>query len=124
MIFREALPDDCPPEAAEEIAAPRDVFRLVASDPPTDYDFQSQRALRPAAVFAVAECQAHGLSVHTERTDSQRASKLPKLRGKRVCRVHLLPGAGYLQQTGTPSHHTWWPLADFNILAQCEVETP
>lgn len=122
MIFRETLPADCPPEAAEEIAEQRDVYRLVASDPPTETDFQSQRALRPAATFSVPECQAHGLSVHTDRADSRRAAKLPRLRGKRICRVRLLPGAGHLQQTGTPSHHTWWPSAEFDILAQCEVE--
>lgn len=121
MIFRETLPEDCPPGAAEAIAEQRDVYRLVASEPPTEADFRSQRALRPTAVFGVSECQAHGLSVHTERADSQRASKLPRLRGKRICRVRLLPGAGYLQQTGTPSHHTWWPSADFDILAQCEA---
>lgn len=60
MIFRETLPDDCPPGAAEEIAEQCDVYRLVASDPPTEADFRSQRALRPAAVFGVSECQAHG----------------------------------------------------------------
>lgn len=122
MMFRETLPEDCPPEAAEEIADQRDVYRLVASDPPTESDFRSQRALRPTAVFSVSECQARGLSVHSERANSQRATKLPRLRGKRISQVRLLPGAGYLQQTGTPPHHTWWPSADFDILAQSEVE--
>lgn len=48
------------------------------------------------------------------------AGKLPALRGKRICRVQLMAGAGRIRQTGKPSHHTWWPLADFDILGHCE----
>ena len=34
----------------------------------------------------------------------------------------LESGAGSMQQTGRPSHHTWWPLAEFDILGRCAVE--
>jgi len=122
MSYREPLPEGCPPDAAEEIASPREVFRLVRSSPPTLGDFQSQRAEKPDAVIQVSECQARGLSVFAERRDSERALKLPTLRGRLLCRLRLEAGAGRIQQTGRPSHHTWWPLAAFDILAHCGME--
>jgi hypothetical protein len=123
MSYREPLPEGCPPDAAEEIAAQREFFRLVRNNPPTLDDFRSQRGEKPDAVFQVSECQARGLSVFADRRDSERALKLPKLRGRLSCRLLLEAGAGRIQQTGRPSHHTWWPLADFDILAHCGVET-
>ncbi|MBK6728412.1 MAG: hypothetical protein IPG63_14445 [Xanthomonadales bacterium] len=124
MNYRDLLPEECPPEAAEEIAAPRDVFRLVRNMPPTLDDFRSQRAEKPETVFQVSECQARGLSVFAERQDAEaRALKLPRFRGCLVCRVTLEAGAGRIQQTFQPSHHTWWPLAAFDILTHCGMET-
>lgn len=122
MSYRETLPDGCPPDAAEEIAESRQVFRLVRGNPPTLDDFRSQRAEKPEAVFQVSECQARGLSVFSGRRDSERALKLPTLRGRLICRLRLEAGAGRIQQTGRPSHHTWWPLAAFDILAHCGLE--
>ena len=123
MNYCELLPEGCPPDGAEEIAAQRDVFRLVRSNPPTLEDFRSQREERPNAVFhGVTECQARGLYVYADRLVSQKATKLPRLRGRAVCRVTLEAGAGRILQTGGPSHHTWWPLATFDILAHCEME--
>src|SRR6516162_8369758 len=107
MSYREQLPEGCPPDAAEEIASPREVFRLVRSNPPTLDDFRSQRTQKPQAVFQVNECQARGLSVFAERRDSERALKLPTLRGRLICRLQLDNGSGRIQQTGRPSHHTW-----------------
>lgn len=124
MNYREPLPSGCPPDTAKEIDHPRDVFRLVRTDPPTARDFRSQRAEKPDRIFpGIDECQARGLSVHAERRDSERALRLPALRGRLICRLRLGAGAGKIQQTGRPSHHTWWPLADYDILAQCTMET-
>ena len=123
MSYREHLPDGCPPDEAEEINTQREVFRLVRNRTPTEEDFRSQRAERPGHTFrGVTECQARGLSVHTDRRDTERALKLPNLRGRFICRLRLEAGAGRIQQTGAPSHHTWWPLADFDILSGCNVE--
>ena len=123
MRYREPLPRGCPPEAAEEISTMWWVFRLVRTNPPTDRDFRSQRAERPTRQFhGVTECRARGLSVSTVRHDAERALKLPNLRGRLLCSVQLEPGAGHIQQTFRPSHHTWWPLAEFNILARCAME--
>ena len=122
--YREPLPADCPPPEAEEIIRPRLVFRLVQSDPPADRDFQSQRALNPERPYRrVTECQARGLSVFSDRRDAEARLKRRNLRGMRLCQVFLSAGAGYIQQTGdhSPTHYTWWPLAEFNILPNCQV---
>lgn len=125
MRYREPLPQGCPPDAAEEVSTAWRVLRLVRTNPPTDRDFRSQRAEKPSHRFRnVTECQARGLSVFTTRKDAARALKLPRLRGRLLRRVQLEAGAGHIQQTNRPSHHTWWPLAGFDILTRCAVETP
>lgn len=125
MSYREPLPKGCPPEAAEEISEPQRVFRLVRTSPPTERDFRSQRAEKPTQQFpGISECRARGLSVYTRQEDGSRALKLPSLRGRLLCSVQLSAGAGRIQQTGKRSHHTWWPLARFDILNRCAVETP
>lgn len=117
MNYREPLPDGCPPDAAEEIVRPRDMFRLVRTNPPTAKDFRSQRAEKPDRTFPKIDvCQARGLSVHADRRDSEKALRLPALRGRLICRLRLGAGAGKIQQTG-------WPLADYDVLTQCTVET-
>lgn len=118
MRFREELPPGCPPDEAEEINQPRVVFRLARTLPPSEDDFMSQRAEKPERSFSgVSECKARGLSVHADRADSERAAKLPALRGRHVCRLLLSAGAGRILQTGKPSHHTWWPYANYDVLA-------
>ena len=48
MTYRELLSEGCPPDDAWEITAHRAVYRLVRNNPPTDDDFRSQRAEKPA----------------------------------------------------------------------------
>ena len=120
--YRESLPPDCPPETSKEIVHVRYVFRLVRTTTPTDCDFRSQRAENPDRIFCgVPECRVRGLSVFAEHIDAERALRFPALRGRSIYRVLLREGAGRLQQTGRPSHHTWWPLADYDILAHCDA---
>ena len=100
------------------------MFRLVRTIPPTEDDFRSQRAEKPRQVFSgVTECQARGLSIHADRADSEQVLKLPTMRGRHVCRLALTAGSGRVQQTGQRSHHTWWPFADYDVLACCEGDT-
>ncbi len=124
MNFRESLPEGCPPAESEQISSARDVFRVIRSNPPTWDDFRSQRDQRPEATFNVSECQARGLSVFADRSGCDKVRKLPRFRGTCVCRVGLDRGAGQILHTGPQSHHTWWPSADFDILARCCVEGP
>lgn len=123
MTYREALPEGCPPLESSEVITDRDFFRLVLQKPPTNDDFKSERAKRPKTTFRVTECRARGLSVFAERPDCENARKLPRLKATLVCRVRLAAGAGQIQHTGPRSHHTWWPLADFDILTRCVVES-
>lgn len=125
MSYREPLPEGCPPSEATEIVNERVVFRLVATNPPTGDDFRSQRAERPSAIFpaGISECLARGLSVHSERKDSEKLRLLPRFKRRSLlCRIRLKAGAGRIQQTFQPSHHTWWPLASFDIMAECEIQ--
>jgi hypothetical protein len=50
--------------------------------------------------------------------------KMPFFKRKNllICSVELKAGAGTIKQTGTPTHHTWWPFADYPILEGCAVE--
>ncbi|MEI6067393.1 MAG: hypothetical protein WCP96_08640 [Methylococcaceae bacterium] len=122
-IYRESLPDNCPPTLAEEVSETRVVYRLVRSNPPTTDHFRSQREKKPDSVFPnIDECQARGLSVYTIVSDCDKPLKLPHFRKYLVCKVSLDFGAGRIQQTGQPSHHTWWPLAGFDILQHCSME--
>ena len=123
MAYREPLPLDCPPDDAVEIAGRRVVYRLVRHNPPVDDDFRSQRAERPDAMFReVTECQARGLSVFSGSSHALRRAKSGKLKGAMLCEVTLDRGSGRIRRTGNRSgHQTWWPLADFDILANCRV---
>ena len=122
MTYREPLPEGCPPDEAEIISRPRTVFRLVRNNPPTYDDFRSQRAEKPGYAFrGASECLARGLSVNTTLHDIEPKLKLPRFRGMLVCRIELDGRAGRIQQTGTRSHHTWWPFADFDILGNCTL---
>ncbi len=121
MTYREPLPEGCPPDDAEEITAPRIMYRLVRNNPPTDDDFRSQRAERPAARFKVSECQTRGVSVFANRRDAERQTEIPRLKALAVCQVDLSAGAGRIKRTGGSSHHTWWPYSDYEILANCRM---
>ena len=124
MTYREPLPEGCPPDEADEITQPRTVFRLVRANPPTDDDFMSHRAKYPHKEFEnMSECQVLGVSVALERRSLERRLKRENMRGMLRCRVELNRGAGFIQQTGRKRvHYTWWPLAEFDILANSIIE--
>ena len=122
LEYREPLPDDCPPAVAEEIVAPRIVYRLVWSDPPSFDDFRSQRDLDPEGEWDVTECQARGVSVFIDRRGANKRRRGRNLKGTLICEVSLDKGAGRILQPNPKSAHcTWWPLADYNIIANCRV---
>lgn len=119
-VFREELPDNCPPSDSTEITELLTVFRIVKTKPATENDFCSFRALHPdASMPNVPECQLRGLSVHTDKQDSEKILKLPRFKKSLVCAINLNSGAGRIKQTNKPSHHTWWPFKDYDILANC-----
>ena len=120
--FRDELPEKCPPKYAGEIISETICYRLVNNDPPTDDDFRSQRTIAPNRDFGVSECRARGLSVFMQAADAARvAQRSRNLRGAKLAQLTLKQGAGYIKQTGSRSHHTWWPYKAFDILANCEA---
>lgn len=123
MQYREPLPAGCPPDEAEEINSPRCMYRLIANAQPTEDDFKSQRAMKKQRQSSgISECLARGLSIFPTIDASKKVLMLPNFRGYKICRLCLDDGAGKIQQTGLRGHHTWWPLATYDILACCEVE--
>lgn len=121
-LYREILPADCPPPAAEEIVSPRLVYRLVDNDPPADADFDSWRVKNPdEPPRNASECHARGLSVYSRSRDARNLIGRSGSQESRVCQITLDQGAGLIQKTGRRSHYTWWPWADFAILPRCQV---
>ena len=121
-LYKEDLPDQCPPAESQEIRANMQVFRLIETTQPKDNDFVSQRASNPDAVFGVDECIARGVSVFARQADVDNLRKMrKKFRNAKVCCVTLCNGAGKIMQTLGPNHRTWWPLAAYPILNHCEV---
>ena len=49
------------------------------------------------------------------------AQRSRNLRGAKLAQLTLNRGAGYIKQTGSRIHRTWWPYKAFDILANCEV---
>lgn len=121
MEFRDDLPNGCPPPEATEIVNPTIVFRLVEGDEPSETDFLTHRQLWPNKNFQVSECQVRGLSVQLNAQDSRRFRALPTQKHKKIAKVHLDKGAGYIQRTGRHGHFTWWPFKGFDFLGNCEV---
>ena len=127
MHYREQLPSGCPPDTAKESTTPRQFYRFVRTNPPTDYDFTSLRARNSSKgpyKEVKEECRARGLSVFSSREDAIQRGKLANLRGQLLCAVQLGPGTGPIERTGAGSHYTWWPLADFDVRPRCRVEIP
>lgn len=120
--FRDELPEGCPPENADKIRRETICYRLVHNDPPIADDFRSQRTLEPHRDFGVSECRARGLSIFMKAADAVRvAQRSRNLRGAKLAQLTLNQGAGYIKQTGSRTHHTWWPYKAFDVQANCEV---
>jgi hypothetical protein len=121
--FREPLPEGCPPAVAEELGHDLTVFRIVRTAAPSLDDFRSQREEKPNGSFRVSECVARGVSIFTDEKDAKNALLLPRLAGRRLARLKIGAGSGVVHDTPSgafPSHRTWWPFADYDILAHVE----
>ena len=115
--YREELPCDCPPIPAEPVVAPRVFFRLVSQYPPTERDFVSLWTEQPERRGRLDPCQSRGLSLFDTAMEARMRTSYNTLRGKIVRAVNLTPEAGPVLQTSA-HHYTWWPLRDYDIIAQ------
>lgn len=124
-VYRDKLPYGCPPHDAVVIKDSVVVYRLVKTDPATEKDFQSWRALNPHInrPSHVDECTACGVSVHNKYDAVRKMAKLPKFRNRFPAKMTLTKGAGTIKQQGKDrAHYTWWPMAAYDILATCKVQ--
>ena len=122
-LFREPLPEKCPPVEATDISSLLTVYRLVESIPPSADDFASHQAKKPHAKYP-NPCKARGLSVLPTIAAAERTKKLPTLRHRTllICTVRLVKDSGMILREGN-EHWTWWPFAMCDVLACCEVMT-
>lgn len=116
------FPEACPPQDASEASA--EVFRLVASEPPSASDFESY-AERFSKKW-MGNCKASGLSVFTDKADVVRLlRRVPGMRppGSLLASAVLTPEAGKLMHTPRDgnSHHTWWAPDGFNHASAFKV---
>ena len=125
MRYRDDLPENCPPPEAEEITAPRTVYHFVRHIPPARRDFRSTLARHPDRPFPPREqCLAAGLSVFDDLAVCEAWLRRGRFRGSIIAAVALQAGAGTILKTGSPAHYTWWPAADFDIVAHCTRAGP
>ncbi len=112
MERSEKFPPNCPPQKAKEASG--EVYRLVDGNPPAAKDFLSWYELKPEKKYnsQVKECQAHGLSVSTQKSNIfSLRNRYPWLRKKNVALGKLTPDLGVMLHTPSNDdklHHTWW----------------
>lgn len=119
-MFAEALPNNCPPNAACE----QDGFiayRLLEAKTPCVEDFKSHAAKWPQKFGS--QCKHFAVSVFSKRESLARLLDMPVHAGKVVAKLVLTAESGKVQQTGTDvTHHSWWRYSGFDAIAACEVD--
>ena len=127
MIYREDLPEKCPPENAVPLVRTTTFYRLVEVFPPTERDFDSIWSLRPNRREDLGrqrkECEAKGLSLFDNPAEAHTRTNSPEHAHKMVCEVNVTPQCGPVIQ-GRSHHFTWWPLTECNVLALCAEYNP
>lgn len=116
--WAEPLPEACPPVVAED-PAEQVAYRLIAGDPPTPDDFQSQRNTHPDRHFNVSECVARSVSVWSS-IERARALRLKSPhQGKKIAAITLVRGTGVV--TRRKAHISWWRCLAFDAVANSQV---
>ncbi|MCT7964001.1 hypothetical protein NG791_25320 [Laspinema sp. D1] len=106
------FPPNCPPQKVEKASG--EVYRLIDSKHPSAKDFRSWYELYPERKYdsQVKECEAHGLSVFTQKSSIfSLFNRSPRLRKKKVALGKLTPDLGVMLNTPSKDdklHHTWW----------------
>jgi hypothetical protein len=119
--YKEELPDECPPQDAEDIQSIV-FYRLVESHPPTAKDFLSLKAQSPSKVFKSHECEARAVSVSVELDGALDLLKLPTQKGKQIAKLSLGANTGKHKRTfARAHHHSWWIYNFCDPLLYCEV---
>lgn len=106
-MWPDYYPESCPPEDAE--AKEMTVFRLVASDAPTEDDFQPTIIHQPHRQITDT-CIACGVSVLDSVASLDRTRRRFKFFSRHsIAKGKVQPAHGLIKKTmKDPGHHTWW----------------
>ena len=133
MEWPHFYPVNCPPPEAEPASGK--IYRLVQRDPVQERDFKPLFEENPQRFRNESNtkiCIGCGLSVHTDRQDSEQLKKrVRKFKNRQIAEGELNPTLGMIQHTPSSrfkSHHTWWipigaePWVIFNVISERNSE--
>lgn len=112
----EELPEQCPPEDANEYNGT--YYRIANGNPATSADFFSQKRLRPDKVFTgkgIDDCIVKSISLFSDRKEIEKRMKLPKFRKGVIAEVRLEPKDGMIKKTFGAAHYSWWRTNEFDV---------
>jgi hypothetical protein len=118
MGYMEALPLQCPPQDAQDVAYSL-AFRIVFSNPPTNDDFKSRAALGMATPAGVSDCRNASCSLSADVIKLRNQALLPKFRAKKPKIAHLSIGIGSGRSCMNvkSSHIDFWMYDTFNPIS-------
>ena len=126
MPYREPLPPDCPPAAAQEITEQMVRYRLLAKTAPIQADFDSYVKIKggPNPQSRRTACEQSGLSVYTSLPAAQKLMTSDFNKGGRwqsIGELTIMDGAGKVNPVEPDGHQTWWPSKVFDPVPNCKV---
>lgn len=114
MNWFEELPNNCPPNDAEEPNG-RVFYRLCKNNPTDSKDFFSQKKDNPDNKFSgISECILRAVSVWDNREKCLGIKKFPTQRDKIVGEIVLNNSDGLIKSTFKQHHYSWWRGNSFN----------
>lgn len=100
------LPDNCPPEKAQDPTG-QILYRFLDKADVRADDFRSHRELGRHTGGA-PECVARAVSVYSNLTFCRKFHRLATHRKKKLARITLTIGQGVLSPPDSTSHISWW----------------
>jgi len=115
-MYREELPEGCPPPDAIEIENEWIGYRFVSGTSPAPEDFDSHFRKDPSKRYP-DPCIAKALSLEADFAQARKRLELPKFKNGSICQVTLDRGAGRIKQTGASrTHYSWWPYNGWGVI--------
>ena len=112
----EELPEQCPPEDANECNGT--YYRIANGNPATSADFFSQKRLQPDKIFTgegIDDCIVKSISLFSDRKEIEKRMKLPKFRKGVIAEIRLEPKDGMIKKTFGNAHYSWWRTNEFEV---------
>jgi len=108
-MWREELPEQCPPNNAFPPQVDSTFFRLISEIPAKESDFDSHRKLSPEKPFNTSECIARSLSIIDTKANAELLRKSAYLKDKKLAEVKMNSSSGLILKNGKAAgHHSWW----------------